>query len=37
LRAAAGKKQLSFGGALFSVVLPWGVYVLGRAALKSIF
>ncbi|MGA2040552.1 MAG: Yip1 family protein [Bryobacteraceae bacterium] len=31
LKAAAGKK-LSFGGALFAVVLPWAVYVLGKSA-----
>lgn len=37
LRAAAGKRRLSFGGALFSVVLPWAVFVLGRAAFKSMF
>jgi len=36
LKAAAGKK-LSFGGALFSVVLPWGVYVLGKSALAGMF
>jgi len=31
LKAAAGKK-LSFGGAVFVVVLPWAVYVLGKSA-----
>jgi len=31
LKAAAGKK-LSFGGALFAVVFPWAVYVLGKSA-----
>jgi len=31
LRAAAGKK-LSFGSAVFAVVLPWAVYVLGKSA-----
>jgi len=31
LKAAAGKK-LTFGGALFAVVLPWAVYVLGKSA-----
>ncbi len=36
LKAAAGKK-LSFGGALFSVLLPWGVYVLGKSALAGAF
>jgi len=32
---AAGGKRLSFGGALFAVVLPWGVWVLIRAALSG--
>jgi len=36
LKAAAGMK-LSFGGAMFSVLLPWGVFVLGRAALAGVF
>ena len=36
LKAAAGKK-LSFGGALFSVMLPWGVYVLAKSALAGVF
>jgi hypothetical protein len=36
LKAAAGKK-LSFGGALFSVILPWAVYVLGKSALAGLF
>ena len=36
LKAAAGKK-LSFGGALFAVVLPWAVYVLGKSALAGAF
>jgi hypothetical protein len=36
LKAAAGKK-LSFGGAFFSVLLPWGVYVLGKSALANVF
>jgi hypothetical protein len=31
LKAAAGKK-LSFGSAVFAVVLPWAVYVLGKSA-----
>jgi len=31
LKAAAGKK-LSFGSALFAVVLPWAVYVLAKSA-----
>jgi len=36
LKAAAGKK-LSFGRALFSVILPWAVYVLGKSALAGLF
>lgn len=36
IKAAAGKK-LSFGGALFSVLLPWFVIVLGKAALAGLF
>lgn len=32
---AAGGKRLSFGGALFSVVLPWAVYVFIRAGLAA--
>lgn len=36
LKAAAGKK-LSFGGALFVVVLPWAVWVLAKSALAGIF
>jgi len=36
LKAAAGKK-LSFGGALFSVVLPWAVLVLAGASLAGMF
>lgn len=36
LKAAAGKK-LSFGGALFSVLLPWGVVVLAKAAFAGMF
>ena len=36
VKAAAGKK-LSFGGALFVVVLPWAVYVLGKSALAGLF
>jgi hypothetical protein len=34
LKAAAGKR-ISFGGALFAVLLPWGVFVLIRAALAA--
>ena len=36
LKAAAGQK-LSFGGALFSVALPWLVWVLGKSALAGAF
>ncbi len=34
---AAGGKRLSFGGALFAVVLPWAVFVLGKSALLGMF
>lgn len=33
---AAGGKRLSFGGALFAVVLPWVVWVFIRGALASL-
>jgi len=33
---AAGGKRISFGGALFAVVLPWAVYTLGRAGLAAL-
>jgi hypothetical protein len=36
LRAASGKK-LTFASAVFAVVLPWGVYVLGKSALAGVF
>jgi hypothetical protein len=36
LKAAAGKK-LSFGGALFSVLLPWGIVVLCKAGFAGMF
>jgi hypothetical protein len=36
LKAAAGKK-LSFGGAFFTVAMPWAVYVLGKSALAGLF
>lgn len=36
LKAAAGKK-LSFGGALFAVILPWAVYVLAKSSLAGMF
>jgi hypothetical protein len=36
LKAAAGKR-LSFGGALFAVVLPWAVLVLIGATLAGMF
>jgi hypothetical protein len=32
---AAGGKRLSFGGALFAVVLPWAVYALLRGGLAA--
>ena len=32
---AAGGKRLSFGGALFAVVLPWAVYVLIRGGFAA--
>lgn len=32
---AAGGKRITFGGALFAVVLPWAVYVLLRAGLAA--
>lgn len=35
LKAAAGKR-LSFGGALFAVLLPWAVLVLGKAAFAGL-
>jgi len=33
---AAGGKRLSFGGALFAVVLPWAIWVLIRGGLASL-
>jgi hypothetical protein len=36
LKAAAGNR-LSFGGALFAVVLPWAILVLGGASLAGMF
>jgi hypothetical protein len=33
---AAGGKKLSFGGALFAVMLPWAVIVLGKAAFAGL-
>ncbi len=35
LKAAAGKK-LSFGGALFAVVLPWVIVILCAAGFASL-
>jgi hypothetical protein len=32
---AAGGKRLSFGGALFAVVLPFAIYVLLRGATAA--
>ncbi len=34
LKAAAGKR-ISFGGALFAVMLPWAVIILGKAAVAG--
>jgi hypothetical protein len=34
LKAASGKK-LSFGSALFAVILPWAIYVLGKSSLAG--
>jgi hypothetical protein len=34
---AAGGKRFSFGSGLSAVVLPWAVFVLGRAAMAAIF
>jgi hypothetical protein len=34
---AAGGRKLSFAGALIAVVLPWGVIVLIRASIASVF
>lgn len=34
---AAGGGKLSFGAAVFAVLTPWAVWVLGRAALASVF
>jgi len=36
IKAAAGKR-LSFGGALFAVVLPWAVLVLIGATVAGMF
>jgi hypothetical protein len=36
LKAAAGKK-LTFTGALVAVVLPWGLWILGKAAIAGAF
>ncbi len=34
---AAGGKRLSFGGALFAVMLPWALVVLGGASIAAMF
>jgi hypothetical protein len=34
---AAGGRKLSFGGAFFAVLLPWCVWVGGKAALAGLF
>lgn len=36
LKTAAGKK-LTFGGALFAVMLPWAIWVVGKSALAGAF
>jgi len=36
IKAASGKK-LTFASAVFAVVLPWAVYVLGKSALAGVF
>jgi hypothetical protein len=33
----AGGKKLSFGSALFAVILPWAIYVLGKSAAAGMF
>ena len=37
LSAAAGKRKLSFGGALFATVVPWVVFVLFGASMAAAF
>lgn len=34
---AAGGKQLSFAGALTAVLIPWAIWVLGKASLAGVF
>jgi hypothetical protein len=34
---AAGGKQLSMGGAMTAVFLPWAIWILGAAALAGVF
>ena len=34
---AAGGRRMSFGGALAAVFVPWGIWVLGKAALAGMF
>jgi hypothetical protein len=34
---AAGGKKLSFGGALMAVIVPWAIWVLGKASLAGVF
>jgi hypothetical protein len=34
---AAGGKRLSFGGALMAVILPWAIYILGKASFAGAF
>jgi hypothetical protein len=37
LSAAAAKRRLSFGGALFAVLVPWVVFVLFGASMAAMF
>jgi len=37
LSAAAGKKRLSFGGALFAACLPWLLFVTFGASMAAMF
>jgi hypothetical protein len=37
LSAAAGRKKLSFGGALFAVLIPWVVFIGFGATMASLF
>src|SRR5262245_18801464 len=35
--AAGSRHKLSFGGALFAVILPWAIYVVGKSSLQAMF